>query len=843
MSRRLWYPAVLRTQLAGIARRPARLVLTGLSVLIAAFVAFGTLMAYHITVNTTLDTFSGTPAGASLVITANGGDPLAPDALAKIRAVPGVAAAAAQLSDMMRVGGVGDGYLAVTADPGTGPLARVRVVQGAYPTGPGQLAVDRSTADRLSLAPGSRLTLRRQNGDTTTPVAATVTAVVDGPKTSGAQAYAPDTVAAALTGASGFYRVDVHIAPGTPDAPVMAALRSPAGPSSDIRAGENVRLAEAQEKVRNLAVVFQLVGVFVAVAGIAAALVASSTFRIVFAQRMRQFALLRTIGGGRAQLTRALIVEGAVTGLVAGAVGVVLAEAVGLVAPFVARTLGFRLSSPGIPLVGAVLIVAGATLVTVGAVLAPALSAAKVAPLQALRSASTTAGRRGIGVLRLVTGLTLAVLGGVIAAAVWQNLPGPDSADYSATDNLGAVVASGTLIFGALMALGPILVGPVLRVVGWPLRRLGPTGRLAVGGVGGAPRRAAAVSVVVALGVTLVSGTLVGVACLRGYAEQGLAVNNPADFAVHSQSGALPVGIVQRLRAAPALADVTGYREVEVEAGGPLTTAADLSLTALPALRTVRAATGKLGDLGPGRVILSGPFAEAHQLSAGDTVTVRAGGHAAQLTVAATLPGAGPLGEDLLVTPRDLDALGVPAATKGVLANAAHPGIAARNAAQAVLAQAVADDPRADVDVLAQERDDTTDDLNLLLLTALGLLGLTVLVAVVGVGTTTALSVLERVQESGLLRALGLGRAKLRFMLSAEAALYGVVGAVLGLALGVPYAWLAVAALPLNAPLLLPVGQLAVLFVVLAAMTALTGLLPARRAARVSPVAALGTPE
>jgi putative ABC transport system permease protein len=124
---------------------------------------------------------------------------------------------------------------------------------------------------------------------------------------------------------------------------------------------------------------------------------------------------------------------------------------------------------------------------------------------------------------------------------------------------------------------------------------------------------------------------------------------------------------------------------------------------------------------------------------------------------------------------------------------------------------------------------------------ALGLIGLTVLIAVVGVGTTTALSVVERARESGMLRAVGLSRGGLRGTLTTESALYGVLGAGIGLVLGVPYAWLAVRALGVNAPLALPVWQLAAVFATLVLLTALAGALPARRAARVSPITALAT--
>jgi putative ABC transport system permease protein len=101
--------------------------------------------------------------------------------------------------------------------------------------------------------------------------------------------------------------------------------------------------------------------------------------------------------------------------------------------------------------------------------------------------------------------------------------------------------------------------------------------------------------------------------------------------------------------------------------------------------------------------------------------------------------------------------------------------------------------------------------------------------------------VVERVRESGLLRAVGLSRGGLRAMLTTESALYGVIGAAIGLVLGVPYAWLAVRVLPVNAPLTLPVRQLALVFAILVVLTAAAGVLPARRAAKVSPVAALGT--
>jgi putative ABC transport system permease protein len=323
--------------------------------------------------------------------------------------------------------------------------------------------------------------------------------------------------------------------------------------------------------------------------------------------------------------------------------------------------------------------------------------------------------------------------------------------------------------------------------------------------------------------------------------DRGLAVQAPADFDLYAQKG-LSADVVRRIKALPQLADTTAYRKADISVGKAAdVTATDLDQTALPTSKLMYAATGKLSDLGPGRVILNAQLAELLGVTAGDTVTLTSAKNGTiRESVAATLPGSGPLNADVIAVPADLDKMGGASRPSGILANAAKGGQTARNSAKKAIEKTAGSDKGVYLTVLAEDRDRSTGDISSMTTTALGLLALTVLIAVVGVGTTTGLTVLERSRESGLLRALGLGRAGLRFMIGTEAGLYGVLGGVLGLALGVPYAWLTVRVLNIGAPLLLPVGQLLVVFLGLVAITALAGLLPARRAARVSPVVALG---
>jgi putative ABC transport system permease protein len=332
---------------------------------------------------------------------------------------------------------------------------------------------------------------------------------------------------------------------------------------------------------------------------------------------------------------------------------------------------------------------------------------------------------------------------------------------------------------------------------------------------------------------------------VRVLADREMATAVPADYELTANGDEqVPAAVVEQAKASPDLTHVTPYRRLgTVKAGGndtPLQ-ASDLDMDALPALSKIDVNAGSLAGIGPGKVALSGFAADSTGLGVGDTVTLTAGKKKVQVQVVATLPDSGPLQSDVVADPGDLTKLGAPTVASGLLADAAKAGEDGRTAGQKAMQQLTQGRTGLGVEVLADQRDEANTVLNGVLAVVLGLIGLTVLIAVVGVGTTTALSVVERARESGLLRAVGLSRGGLRAMLTAESSLYGVIGATIGVLLGVPYAWLFLKALGVNAPLELPAGQLIAVFAALVLFTALAGVLPARRAAKVSPVAALAT--
>jgi putative ABC transport system permease protein len=557
-------------------------------------------------------------------------------------------------------------------------------------------------------------------------------------------------------------------------------------------------------KASQLNEIFSLLTAFVSIAMVAAALVSTSTFRIVFTQRVGELALLRAIGAGRGYLVRKLVADGARIGLVASLIGVALAHVAGLAVPL------FGLPRPEFQWRPPLLVVLGAFGLTTLAVVVPAVSASRVSPLEALRTSSVQDTEARIGAVRRIAGilLTAGAVALVIDVLIEGNLDKPNTDDL-----LTLTVLSSALAFGALIALGPALIAPLIRLAAVLLGRAGPAGRLAVAGVGGAPRRAAAVTTVVALGTSLVIGTLVGAETLRNLGKAEMASAYPADWEITGDLTKLP---------ATGLRDVLPYRRIEVSFPGLTMRATDLEIRALRAVGDFRVESGSFDALGPGQIVLPSRTAARLGVAAGHRIQMTSGGQQVIVTVAATVYGQVPLA-GAVIDPADLTVLGG-REPEGVLANGQFrpaPGLSAES--------------------LADRRAAKEGWLTTLVYVAMGLLLLTVVIAVVGVGSTTALSVLERTRESGLLRAIGMAKPELRAMVTLEAGLYGTIGAVVGVALGIPYAWLTVLALGLGWPLQIPVAAVLLVIVVLTLLTALAGLLPARRAARISPVAALAT--
>ncbi|MDO9455546.1 ABC transporter permease [Nocardioides sp.] len=674
---------------------------------------------------------------------------------------------------------------------------------GAFPTGPGEAAVDRGLAREHDLAVGDVLEV----GSGPDAATVTVTGLVESPSALVAgQVYLtwPD-----LRPLADRMYVDSVAWAGPADAARDLA------PTAEV-ADTATHVADLQREVSNgVDVLTILLLVFATIALVVAVIVIANTFSILFAQRRHDLALLRCVGATRRQLLRSIRAEALALGLVATAVGLVVGAVGGraLVAVVSSRWPESRLGEASVsPAWYAGGLVVG-LLVTLVASWLPTRSATRADPLSALRPDGDLDVRSGAGRLRLALG-SLLVLGGaaLLAAAV-------------VTTTVPTMLAGGVATFVGVLVLGPWLVPGLLGVVGGVASRLGGTpARLAAGNARRHPKRTATTAASLLVGVTLTTAVLTGMASSRGALLDEMDVQHPVDAVVTTER-VLPADAVDEARASDQVAGAVALDGVTAtlpRGGG------ELLVLAVDDTSTARDASGVTPH--DGQVLL--PF----DLAATLRTTLTVGDRSARLEVV----GGEGFGDVALVTP----------ATLARLTDAPEPRalwVAANDDADPDLLEA-------DLQALTQPYGGTVENgladrawveqqLDVLTAAVVGLLGIAVVIALIGIANTLGLSVLERGREHALLRAIGLTRRQLRATLALESVLLSVVATVLGTALGVTFAWVGIQTMVRSvvedAPVVLPVGQLTVVVAVSAVAGLLACVLPARRAARVSPAAGL----
>ncbi|MGW2095531.1 FtsX-like permease family protein [Promicromonospora sukumoe] len=600
--------------------------------------------------------------------------------------------------------------------------------------------------------------------------------------------------------------------------------------------------------------------VFAGVALLVSVLVITNTFAILFAQRVRDFALLRCVGATRRQVLGSVRREAAVVGALASLGGVLAGTGLGygLVAVVDAATRNSPLAAPPQPpgwwMLGGFAI---GLVVTAVASWLPTRRVVRVSPLAALRPDGAVDVRTGAGRTRVTLGaLALAGGGALLAVAV-------------ARDSAVSMVSGGGTLFAGVLLLGPLLVPRLVRGVG---ALLGPGGRLATENAVRNPRRTATTTASLLVGVTLTTAVLTGLASTRASVEANHGTAHPLDVALTSWEEPLGADVLERVRGVAGVeraiavegvlvdvggargagagdADTAGAGEVvagDVGAGevgaGDVGAERPLLLLSAPDADQVARDGGSFARVEPGTVVLDADVygddpADRLGDGTGDLMTVSPTGSAAQVGLRITTgTGWGGAG---LVAPETLTGLGSPR----VHAVWVHAAADADPVALLGDLDTLADDVGADVD--NGLRAEAADDGLLAKITAatLGLLGISVVIALIGIASTLGLSVLERAREHAMLRALGLTRRRLRRMLAAEAVLLAVSAAVLGSALGVGFAWVgyetflttALDAATWRVPWL----ALAAVVPVAVVSGLLAAVVPARRAARVTPTTAL----
>ncbi|WP_420120021.1 ABC transporter permease [Nakamurella sp.] len=612
---------------------------------------------------------------------------------------------------------------------------------------------------------------------------------------------------------------------GSVDNAALAAAVGAALPAG-YEALDDARIAAENQSdlAEGLSFITTFLLVFAAVALVVGTFLILNTFSIVVAQRTRELALLRALGASRRQVTRSVLTEALVVGVVGSTVGLALGLglAVGLKALFGA--IGLDLSSAGLVFQWRTVVVAYAVgvLITLLAAYLPARRAAQVPPVAALRddvAMPESSLRR-----RLIAG---AVIGAAGAALMVRSL---------AFDGGLAELGAGVLgVFVGVALISPVIGRPLVALIAWPFPRLfGPVGRLARENARRNPRRTSATASALMIGLALVSAMAVIGQSAKASVDALVASDLRADYVVSNAVGApFSAAIGQRIAALPGVAEVVPvrYGTAEIDGSDAFLVAADP--TGLGRMTSLVVTDGRLDG---GGLVAARDRADASGWRVGDTVAVTLPSGVVDLPLTGIVEP-NQLAGSLIVPPAVLDHLEPVDSTVYV---AAAPG-ADSGAVTAGIDAVIAELPTVtakDQNEFAAEQRAPVDQL---LAVIYALLGLAVIIAVLGIVNTLALSVIERTREVGLLRAIGLGRRQLRTMVRLESVAIAVLGAVLGVGLGLVFGVSIQRATADDGirVLSVPVGQLVVFVLLSAVIGVLAAVWPARRAARMDVLRAI----
>ncbi|RZT20134.1 putative ABC transport system permease protein [Kribbella sp. VKM Ac-2569] len=696
---------------------------------------------------------------------------------------------------------------------------------GRLPTATNEIALPARTATKHKIGVGQTLRITSYDDKSWT---VTVVGLLDDSKYVGSAAAVATPAAVKIFDPGAFTRgIALAAKPGVTQQQLADAAQAVVASGLTAFTGEAFIEHEVKGLTNGIDVLGGVFGMFAVIALFVACLVIGNTFTIVIAQRTREMALLRCVGASRRQVFSSVLAEASVVGVIASAIGVVFGVAVSALGLALSREFDWGI--PPVPLhldlVSLFLPLVIGVAVTLLAAVVPARRATKVAPLAALRPEAAPTAATKAGVLRLVLGFLLLAGGGVLLAVGAKQ------------HEVLIGVAGGAISFLGILAIGALLVPALIRVIGALPARSGVPARIAVANAVRNPRRTAATTSALLIGVTLISLTCVGIASVRKTFDVSMDGQYPVDLMVTTYKEKMPASAEQQLRDIKGITQVVPISKLMVKSGGQ-----ELEVTGIDA-----AAAGSVihnpslaAEVKPGTALLDYPTMRMLKVENGSPVTIVSGQHKLTLT-AQRGNGLDPF----TVTSADLAKLAPSSPVTGFWL-ASDPKADGGDVIDAV-EQSIPTVKDLSVQGGLAERTSYTKIFDVLLIVGIGLLGVSVLIALVGVGNTLSLSVLERTRENALLRAMGLSRGQLRRMLAVESLLMALVAAGLGIVLGLIYGWTGTSALmggqtveggveyAVPGTLLIAIGAVAAVAGLLASV------LPARRAAKVAPAGALAT--
>jgi putative ABC transport system permease protein len=641
--------------------------------------------------------------------------------------------------------------------------------------------------------------------------------------------------ASELFGIDGINSVKVQIADGSDAARVQAAVAA-AVPTAEVVDHATVLEETASDFTREIDVVGNILLGFGGVAVFVSVFIIYNTFAIVVGQRTRELALLRSIGADPKQVRRSVLGESFVMGVLAsiGGIGGGIGVAKGLDALFGA--MGVDLTEYPLILTPRTL-VAAAVLgvgVTMLAAIGPARRAATVPPIAALATGADAGAVRSR--TRATVGLAL-VGAGLVAGAGGLGAAGSTSVTVVALTS-GAMA----LLLGVTV-LSPLAVGGVTRMLGWPMRAVaGVAGRMAQVNAARNARRTATTAAALMIGLALVSTALVVGESVKARIGSRFEQSAKADYFLTDDLDEVdfPATLAPDLGDSDVVAAATGFTNVEARVDGNVTDVVGFDFGQIDDVLHLDVRAGRFDPDVAHPLVISVDEATAIDAGLGDLLVVEfANGSRAETTIVGLFADQGVLTQDYLVDTSVLADAGV-SPTPEWLAVSIADG-ASPTEVDALVARLSDEFPYASVETAAEFRQRIEGTVDKVLTMVNVMVALAVIIALIGIANTLALSVFERTRELGLIRAVGMSRRQLRRMVRLEAALVALFGATLGVGLGVLFGVGVVAALPASfaSGVTVPVVPIAVVVLVAAGAAVTAAWLPARRAGRLDVLEAI----
>ncbi|WP_149548862.1 ABC transporter permease [Streptomyces marokkonensis] len=856
---------VLKTSMRNFFAHKGRMALSAVAVLLSVAFVCGTLV-FTDTMNTTFDKlFAATSSDVTVsskdasdsgeTTSGNGKPPVIPaSVLDDVKGADGVKSAEGAVFSTSVT--VVDGAKDSLSPTGGGPTivgswnaneARtMEITTGAAPESAGQIMVDADTADKHDLKLGDEIGVITAVGTHTAKISGITDFTVTNP---GAAIFYLDTETAqrTLVGESGVYtNVNVTAASGVSDAQLKKNVTAELGGDYKVLTADETAEAN-QESVGDFMNVmkYAMLG-FAGIAFLVGIFLIINTFSMLVAQRTREIGLMRAIGSSRKQVNRSVLVEALLLGVFGSVLGVGagVGLAVGLMK--LMGLMGMELSTDDLtvawttPALGLLL----GVVVTVLAAYLPARRAGKISPMAALRDAGTPADAKA-GWIRAAIGLVLTGAGGF---ALYLAGTADKATDGSVWLGLGVVLS----LIG-FVVIGPVLASGMVRVLGAVLlRAFGPVGRMAERNALRNPRRTGATGAALMIGLALVACLSVVGSSMVASATEELDKTVGADFIIQddNQQPVIPQAVAA-VKSTPGIDRVTEYKWTEADFTTPDgRTTDDTAITAAdPTYATdlrVETVAGKLADAyRPDSMSVHEDFAKDHGVTVGSKIDVAfKDGTTGTLTVRAITSSEGVVDAGAMYTSIDTLATYVPADRMPldllVFASAAD---GQKDAAYKALKESLDGFPQYEVRDQTDYKEALKDQIGQLLNMIYGLLALAIVVAILGVVNTLALSVVERTREIGLMRAIGLSRRQLRRMIRMESVVIALFGALLGLGLGMGWGATAQQLLALEGLKVLDIPWPTIIgvFIGSAFVGLFAALVPAFRAGRMNVLNAIAT--